>query len=88
MGSPFPESKTALKERKKLGNHAGNWNTTDTFSMSFHSMYMDLQSWTLTNLGVVRDTDLRRFWSDAALRFVIYEKGQQQQPTSNNSDFV
>jgi len=76
MGEPFPESKACIKERKDSNNHAGNWNTTDIFSMSFHSMYIDLPNWKLINLGVLRDTDLRTFWSESAMRLVIYEKGQ------------
>uniref|UniRef100_A0A6U6J9H7 PH domain-containing protein n=1 Tax=Odontella aurita TaxID=265563 RepID=A0A6U6J9H7_9STRA len=42
--------------------------------MSFNSMYLDLPTWHLRSLPMMKDIDLRTFWGDSLLRIVIYEK--------------
>mmetsp|Transcript_47222 Transcript_47222/g.71426 ORF Transcript_47222/g.71426 Transcript_47222/m.71426 type:complete len:861 (+) Transcript_47222:24-2606(+) len=73
MDEDFPESAKDSKKRKASGSN-GNWNTEDTYSLSFNSMYLDLPTWHLMNLNVMKDVDLRQFWGDSMLRFVAYEK--------------
>jgi len=48
------------------------WNTTDTYTLSFNSMYIDLSRWKTVNLPV-KDIDLRSFWGESQLRMVAYE---------------
>jgi len=73
LGEVLPESDKAASARKKLGT-AGDWNTQDTYSFSYHSMYLDLPIWHVVNLPTA-DMDLKTFWRDALLRIVVYENG-------------
>lgn len=74
MGEEFPESKESVAARKASGS-VGEWNMENTYSMSFHSMYVDIPTWRLVNIAVMRDTNLRTFWGESLLRIVVYEKG-------------
>lgn len=67
----LPETKQASAARKRSGE-SGIWNTTDTYSFSYHSMYLDLPIWHLVNLPT-SDIDLSQFWGDSSLRIVVYE---------------
>ena len=69
----LPESKKASAARKRSG-YSGDWNTTDTYSFSYHSMYLDLPIWHLCNLPT-SDIDLSQFWGESLLRIVVYENG-------------
>ena len=77
LGEEFRESPASIRARRRgdleRGGHRGEWNTTDTFSMSFHNMYLDLATWRLVNLPVTKDLDLRMFWGEGMLRLVMYE---------------
>jgi len=42
--------------------------------MSFHSMELDFPSWSLVNIPVMHDMDLRTFWDDAPLCIVLYDR--------------
>ncbi|GMH71831.1 hypothetical protein TL16_g05758 [Triparma laevis f. inornata] len=72
IGVLFPEDE---KERNKRrgGSGLGDWNTHDTYSFSFNSMYVDLPAWKLVSLPMMRDMDLKTFWGTAGLRLVVYE---------------
>ena len=72
IGVLFPEDD---KERNKRrgGSGLGDWNTVDTYSFSFNSMYVDLPAWKLVSLPMMRDMDLKTFWGTAGLRLVVYE---------------
>ncbi|KAG7360558.1 DUF547 domain containing protein [Nitzschia inconspicua] len=50
-----------------------DWNTTDTYSMSFHSMYIDFPSWSVVKLPVGKDVSLQTFWGDSSASIVLYE---------------
>ena len=43
------EPNKASTARKRSG-YSGDWNTTDTYSFSYHSMYLDLPIWHVCNL--------------------------------------
>ncbi|KAL3786980.1 LOW QUALITY PROTEIN: hypothetical protein HJC23_005491 [Cyclotella cryptica] len=77
LGEEFVESETSQRERRNatLEDCCGVWNTTDTFSMSFHNMYLDLGTWQLVNLPIARDMDLGMFWGEGMLRLIMYEVG-------------
>ena len=72
MGEPFPESQES-KEERKSSNSVGNWNTEDTYSMSYYSMYIDLPTWKVVKVPVAPDIDLRTFWNKSYLKIVLYE---------------
>ena len=64
MGEDFDEPEAASARRKAYKTKI-DWNTEDTYSMSFHSMYMDFPSWSIVKLPIGRDLSLRTFWGDA-----------------------
>ena len=82
-GDPFEESKE--DRTKRLRSKEWEWNSTDTYSFTFFSMYLSLATWKLVNLPVSTDINLRRLWNDGDLRLVMYEKvgaGKEHPPSS------
>jgi len=73
MDEPFEESAESLANRKKTKSY-GSWNTTDTYSFSFYSMYIDLPTWQLVGLPASGDLSLKTFWGESLLRICMYEK--------------
>mmetsp|Transcript_5436 Transcript_5436/g.9072 ORF Transcript_5436/g.9072 Transcript_5436/m.9072 type:complete len:372 (+) Transcript_5436:2-1117(+) len=71
LGEVLPEPAKAASQRKRSGK-TGDWNTSDTYSFSYHSMYMDLSIWHVVNLPTP-DIDLKTFWGNSLLRVVVYE---------------
>ena len=39
---------------------------------SFHSMYIDMPTWSTKNIRALRDMDLHTFWGSSALRITAY----------------
>ena len=72
LGEPFNESKSAAAARK-ASKGVGDWNTEDTYSMSYYSMYIDLPHWSIVKVPVAPTIDLRTFWGKSLLRIVLYE---------------
>lgn len=72
LGQDFFEPEESVVARKNLKSRA-QWNTDDTYSMSFYSMYMDLVKWQIVQLPVTSDIDLKTFWGNSFLRIVLYE---------------
>jgi len=50
-----------------------DWNMEDTYSMSFHSMYVDFPSWSVVSLPGGRDVPLQTFWGNSLASVVLYE---------------
>lgn len=75
LGDVLPESAKSASARKRSGS-TGDWNTDDTYSFSYHSMYLDLPIWHVVNLPT-SDIDLKSFWRDSLLRIVVYESNAQ-----------
>jgi len=50
-----------------------DWNTKDTYSMSFYSMYIDFPSWSVVSLPGGRDVPLQTFWGNSLASVVLYE---------------
>mmetsp|Transcript_10318 Transcript_10318/g.29006 ORF Transcript_10318/g.29006 Transcript_10318/m.29006 type:complete len:1103 (+) Transcript_10318:44-3352(+) len=65
----LPETNSVARKRS---GQVGDWNTTDTYSFSYHSMYLDLPIWHVVNLPT-SDIDLSQFWGESKLRIVVYE---------------
>jgi len=72
IAEPFVESNASIKARMNNSVKA-DWNTTDTYSLAFQTMYLDLPTWRVVQLPVTRDLDLRTFWGDSFLALVMYE---------------
>jgi len=72
MGEQFQEPEDVAKSRKAYKTKI-DWNTDDTYSMSFHSMYVDFPSWSVVRLPVGRDVGLQTFWGDSSASVVLYE---------------
>jgi len=86
----FGESSASATSRKR-SNGDGIWNTSDTFSFSFYSMYIDLPTWQLVGLPLQGDLSLKTFWGDSMLKICMYEKlGNQAEhyQRSNNYAFA
>lgn len=69
----FEESTESINKRKASESN-GEWNTTDTYSLSFYSMYIDLPTWKLVSLPVSGDISLKTFWGNSLLSICMYEK--------------
>ena len=83
----FEEPADLVKKRKAYKTKI-DWNTEDTYSMSFHSMYIDFPSWSVVKLPVGRDVALQTFWGDSTASVVFYEVpddevGKQQLISTN-----
>ncbi|KAL3925188.1 MAG: hypothetical protein SGILL_000580 [Bacillariaceae sp.] len=68
----FDEDPQSAKLRKAYKTKI-DWNTEDTYSMSFHSMYIDFPSWSVVQLPVGKDVPLKTFWGDSTASVVLYE---------------
>jgi hypothetical protein len=68
----FEENAQVAKLRKAYKTKI-DWNTDDTYSMSFHSMYIDFPSWSVVKLPVGKDVSLQTFWGDSTASVVLYE---------------
>ena len=71
LGEEFVEPKESVAARKAFKSKP-QWNTEDTYSMSFYSMYMDFAKWQIVQLPV-GDVDLKTFWGKSSLTIVLYE---------------
>jgi hypothetical protein len=78
LGSELEEAKESLDRRRDpAAAMAHRFNAEDTYTFSFHSMYVDLPRWRLVNLPLPRgDVSLRTFWHDSHLRICMYEKAE------------
>ena len=72
LGGDIEESKESMAARASA-NATGQWNTTDTFTLSYHSMYPDLPTWKIVQLPVTPSLDLRTFWGKSLLNICIYD---------------
>jgi Protein of unknown function (DUF1769)/Protein of unknown function, DUF547 len=72
MGKVFEEDPAAALQRKAYKTKI-DWNTSDTYSMSFHSMYMDFPSWSIVRLPIGRDVGLQTFWGNSTASIVWYD---------------
>jgi hypothetical protein len=72
LGKAFFEPEESIAARKNSKSKA-QWNTYDTYSMSFFSMYLDLVKWQVVQVPVTSDLDLKTFWGNSFLRIVLYE---------------
>ena len=72
LGEPFQESKQDAAARKATGG-VGEWNTEDTYSMAYYSMYIDLPQWSIVKVPVAPNIDLRTFWGKSLLSIILYE---------------
>eukprot|EP00536_Pseudo-nitzschia_multiseries_P005607 jgi/Psemu1/12964/gm1.12964_g len=66
------ESEETVATRKACKTKI-DWNTEDTYTMSFHSMYVDFPSWSVVSLPGGRDVSLQTFWGNSLASVVLYE---------------
>ena len=75
-----PETRTSRKAYKtKI-----DWNTNDTYSMSFHSMYVDFPTWSIVSLPTGRDVPLQMFWGNSFASIVLYEVESDKNGANKN----
>ena len=83
-----PESIQRRKTCTSLNAQPKIWNTTDTYTFSFYSMYIDLPTWQLVGLPASGDIGLQTFWGSSLLRICMYDKtnglSQKQHILSKN----
>jgi len=80
LGSVIHETEDSIAKRKSLREHEfREWNVTDTYTMSFNTMYVDLPTWQIVNVPIMKDMDLRTFWGESQLRMVAYEVNVPQE---------
>jgi hypothetical protein len=72
MGEEFEEPADSVKQRKAYKTKI-DWNPDDTYSMSFHSMYLDFPTWAVVALPIGKDMSLNTFWGNSIASVVFYE---------------
>jgi Protein of unknown function (DUF1769)/Protein of unknown function, DUF547 len=88
MDEPFDESPESIAHRKKTTSY-GEWSTTDTYSFSFYSMYIDLPTWQLVGLPASGDLSLKTFWGQSLLKICMYEKsGSSKQHLQDSNRYA
>jgi Protein of unknown function (DUF1769)/Protein of unknown function, DUF547 len=71
------ESTESVQRRKSSTSQSTQptlWNTNDTYTFSFYSMYIDLPTWQLVGLPASGDIGLQTFWGSSLLRICMYDK--------------
>jgi len=74
------ESSEAAAARKAYKTKI-DYNTEDTYSMSFHSMYVDFPTWSIVSTPLGRDVSLQTFWGNSFARIVLYEVDKDRSET-------
>ena len=77
MGIEFVELPDAVADRKAYKTQI-DWNTDDTYSMSFYTQYIDFPTWSVVSLPVGRDISLQTFWGNSFASVVLYEVDKDQ----------
>ncbi|CAJ1955741.1 unnamed protein product [Cylindrotheca closterium] len=77
LGEDLNEPAESVKARK-ASKQKIQWNNQDTYSLAFHTMYVDFPSWTTSNVPLVRDMKLQTFWGNSLLNIVLYEMDHGQ----------
>jgi hypothetical protein len=62
-----------FKKMKGCISSPCDWNTSDTYTLSWYTMYLDLPSWRMVQLPFAPSLDLRTFWGQSTLRVSAYE---------------
>lgn len=74
LGTPFIEDLEYRKQRLKFHKFKdANINLTNTYSFSVNTSNINLITWTLCGIPMVRPMDLRIFLADSPIRLVGYE---------------
>ncbi|DAZ93788.1 TPA: hypothetical protein N0F65_009910 [Lagenidium giganteum] len=69
----FGESDEARKQRRSTPLGQENYEVGVTYSFHFHTMYVDLTTWTTKNLPGMSDMDLATFFDSLPLRLSAYD---------------
>lgn len=74
LGSVIEESEESIAQRKLMkADQYNEWNTTDVYTLSFNTHYVDLPTWRIVNVPIMKDMNLRTFWGNSLVRLVGYE---------------
>ncbi|GAX11977.1 hypothetical protein FisN_8Lh072 [Fistulifera solaris] len=87
LGDPWDEAPESMQFRKETQS-TGSWNTTDTYSMEFFSMYIDLAQWKLVQLPVSGDVALQTFWGDSPVNLCFYDAPPKDKHTARNKRYA
>jgi hypothetical protein len=77
MGIEFVEPPDVVADRKAYKTQI-DWNTDDTYSMSFYTQYIDFPTWSVVSLPIGRDISLQTFWGNSFASVVLYEVDKDQ----------
>ena len=72
-GIDFEGETPEMRVERKAYKTKIDWNTEDTYSMGFHSMYVDFPTWSIVSLPTGRDVPLQMFWGNSFASIVMYE---------------
>lgn len=87
MGEFWEESAESVQLRKQTQS-TGTWNTTDTYSMEFFSMYIDLAQWKLVRLPVSGDIALQTVWGESPMNICMYEAPPREKHVARNKHYA
>jgi len=72
LGGTLEESPESCKYRKKVGRGSVLWNTTDVYTMSLYSAYLDWTSWQGLNLPGVRPFSMNSVLGAQPITLTVY----------------
>ena len=88
MGEEFVEPAEVVRKRKAFKTKI-DWNTNDTYSMSFYSMYVDFPSWSVVNVPLLgKNINLQTFWGNSSASVVLYEIDDSGDHRHTNNNYV
>ena len=83
LGTDGLGESTDARARRKAGTQRYEFNTSDTYSFSFFSFFIDFERWKVVNVPGMPDTSLSTFWDTMPLRIVAYSL---KAPTGHRHD--
>jgi hypothetical protein len=84
LGQEIVEDADSMTKRRKLKQYA--WNTTDTYTMSLWSAYVDFLDWRCMNLPGIRPFDLASCTGRQPIHLTLYEIVETAGGDDNNSN--
>jgi hypothetical protein len=73
LGTFIEEDAAIMKKRKSTKSEDFVWSTESTYTFTFNTMYIELQTWQAVKLPMMKSLDLHSFWGESDMRMVAYE---------------
>lgn len=80
LGQRLEECDGVVQGRRACANlsGAGQWNTSDTYTFTFNTRFLDMPAWRAVGIGA--DIHINSFWPRTVLRLAVYESSSGAGP--------